>query len=100
MPQTGYDVFMADPGTVQGTHCRVCQTQCDVQREVYGPTSFATATAHDFGHHDMFRCPYAGIAWHEQALRLVVEIEATPSKRIAHLMQQDVADLLREHLSR
>ncbi len=97
MPTKGYDFFITDPGTEQTIRCHVCNTECDAKRNVYGPTSFATAMAKNFRLHDMFVCPHADTAWHEQALRLVRAIEETPSKRVAQLMQQDLEDLLGEH---
>lgn len=97
MPTKGYDFFIADPGTEQTRYCRVCKTECDVKRNVYGPTSFVTAIAKNFRLHDMFVCPHADTTWHEQALRLVMAIEETPSKRVAQLMQQDLEDLLDEN---
>ena len=96
MPTKGYDYFIADPGTEE-KHCRVCGTKCEASRNVYGPTGFAAAMAQDVRLHDMFVCPHAGQVWHDQALRLVLAIEDTPSKRVASLMKQDLVDLLQEH---
>lgn len=96
MSTKGYDYFVVEPASVEVMHCSVCQTACRVERNVYGPTSFATAMAKDFRLHDIFVCPFADTPWHEQALQLVVAIEETPSKRVAQLMQQDLAELLHE----
>ncbi len=97
MPLKGYDCFFPDPGTEQTMYCRVCKTECNVQRNVYGPTSSVAAMAKKFRLHDLFICPHADTGWHEKALRLVIAIDKTPSKRVAHLMQQDLEDLLQEN---
>jgi hypothetical protein len=97
MPNKGYDYFIVDPGTKERMQCQVCQTECDIRQNVYGPTSFSTAMARDFRLHDVFICPHTDERWHEQALQLVVEIENTPSKRVAQLMQQDLEDLLQQN---
>ena len=47
--------------------------------------------------HDFFCCPHTNKEWHEQALKIVLAIEETPSKRIAALMQQDLLALLTEN---
>ncbi len=93
----GYEVFYAKPGTVSEQQCRVCSAFCDANRNVYGPMSFAAAVGKKFDHSDVFVCPNAGEAWHEQALKLVLSIEETPSKRVAELMQLDLDELLAEH---
>ena len=97
MPTKGYDFFITDLGAEEEKFCRVCKTKCEAQRNMYGPTGFAAAMAKDFRFHDMFVCPQAGQDWHDEALRLVLAIEDTPSKRIASLMTQDLDDILKEH---
>lgn len=65
--------------------------------KVYGAASFAAAVGKKYDLHDVFVCPHAGREWHERALRLVLAIEETPSKRVAELMRLDLADLLAEN---
>jgi hypothetical protein len=97
MLEKGYSYFVTDPGTEDKVECRVCGTVCDVRRDVYGPTSWATALASDLKDHDAFVCPHADEDWHDQALELVHAIEDTPSKRVAELMKLDLEDILCEH---
>ncbi|MCC7449377.1 MAG: hypothetical protein IT324_18305 [Anaerolineae bacterium] len=94
----GYDLFITDPNAESEMYCRVCQTRCAVQRNVYGPTSWGASMAHIARYHDVFECPHAEEDWHIQALKLVDQITNTPSKRLADLMRQDLQDLLNEHL--
>jgi hypothetical protein len=90
----GYDYFTYEPNTTNEVRCAVCGTICEVTRNTFGPTSFASAMAGSFRHHDSFACPHASEQWHEQALRLVLAIEETPSKRVAELMKLDLSELL------
>jgi hypothetical protein len=93
----GYDTFFLEPDTVEGMRCKVCSAQCEVERSLTGPTGSAEASAGRGHWHDEFSCPYRGKPWHEQALRLVLEIERTPSKRLAELMRLDLDELLHEN---
>lgn len=95
--QVGYDIFYLKPGSTTTQHCKVCGAECDVTRDVYGPSSTAAAIGRKYTLQDVFVCPHADADWHEQALRLVLAIQETPSKRLAALMQQDLNDLLEEH---
>ncbi|MFQ5913345.1 MAG: hypothetical protein ACE5JS_09190 [Nitrospinota bacterium] len=97
MPTKGFDFFIAEAGSKGEYHCGVCNTKCEVKRNVYGPTTFAEAMAKTFRYHDLFVCPHRDEKWHEQALNLVQAIEETPSRRVAQLMAQDLEDLLREN---
>ena len=94
--QNGVDVFFLEPGTAQEMYCRVCHSKCDVRRDVYGPTGFAMAVGKKKKLHDVFTCPHAQEGWHDQALALKRAIEETPSKSVAALMRQDLAELLAE----
>lgn len=93
----GYDTFYETPDTVSERRCRVCGTVCTAQRSQVGPTSWAASMAKSETVHDYFYCPNVRKKWHEQALRLVQEIENTASKRVAALIQQDLVDLLAEN---
>jgi len=97
MSTKGYDIFHFKPDTVDEMHCKVCGTICLVERNVTGPTGFAEAMAKRSHLHDVFNCPNSGIPWHEQALELVLEIEKTPSKRLAELMRLDLEEILKPH---
>jgi hypothetical protein len=97
MATKGYDVFYTETDACEEMHCKVCNTLCLVERSMTGPTGWAEAVAGRGHWHDVFRCPNSRKDWHEQALRLIIEIEETPSKRLAEQMLQDLRDLLLEH---
>ena len=97
MLHSGLDSFTVDPGSKEQMYCAVCNSECDVRRDVYGPTGFASAMAKKYTLHDAFACPHADEEWHELAVRLVLAIEDMPSRRVADLMRLDLQDLLAEH---
>lgn len=97
MSMKNYDVFYTEPNTVDEMFCKVCGTRCEVERGLFGPTSWAEAQAEGGHWHDRFICPHSCKPWHETAVDLYFEMEETPSKRIAELMRLDLEDLLREH---
>ena len=97
MPVKGYDFFAMALGVQEEMYCRVCNTKCEVERSAYGPTDFASAMLKASRYHDRFVCPHTGEPWHARALRLVTEMQETPSKTLAVLMSQDLLDLLRRN---
>ncbi len=98
MPDIGYDCFITAPGENEEMTCRVCGAECDVRRNVYGATSWATAVAQRPSEHDYFFCPHSEESWHKQALELVHAIEEMPSKRVIRLMRMDLEDILEDHI--
>jgi hypothetical protein len=98
MAQSGYDFFIGKANCGEERICRVCGSNCHATRNVFGPTGFVSAMAKCFNLHDEFVCPHTDEAWHDQALRLAIAINETPSKRLADLMKADIEDLLRANL--
>ncbi len=88
-----YDLFFTAPGEVGQIACKICRTTCTVHRDRYGPTGFAAAMGGLSRKHDLFECPNKDLGWHQQALRLVIELETTPSPRIAALMKKDLEEI-------
>ena len=99
MAYKGYELFFTTPGEVGEMTCKVCRATCTVQRDRYGPTGFAAAMGGLSRKHDLFECPNKDLSWHEQALRLVIELEKTPSPRIAALMKKDLEEILRTQVN-
>lgn len=97
MPHKGYDVFFVTPGSTASMTCVVCGRTLAPERDQVGPMSMADAVGNYKRPHDLFQCPSADDPWHRQALELVLAIEQMPSKRVADLMKQDLADLLTNH---
>lgn len=87
-----------NPGTDEVRHCGVCGTQCVIERNVNGPTSWAGAMANSKWLHDVFKCPYYGMEWHNLAHTLAKESVATVSKRLRALIELDLDELVTENL--
>ena len=96
----GFDIFFEEPGTVKKRRCRVCGTKCEVRRNVYGPTSFASALAKKYTYHDEFSCPHGEKEWHIVATELVSAIYVIPVRYMIRLIRQGLKDLLMSKLSR
>lgn len=100
MPTLGLDAFVTDIGVAEEKTCRVCGAACDVERSVFGPISLAdwaatvSQSAVSRRYHDRFTCPHAHKPWHRQALRLTQEMYNTASPRVAHLIRQDLQEVL------
>ncbi|HPH98167.1 MAG TPA: hypothetical protein PKW33_18555 [Anaerolineaceae bacterium] len=96
--QKDYDLFYETPGTVNEKNCPICGALCHVKRNVITASGYVAAMAHAVSPYDVFTCPNAETPWHDKAVRLVQEMEETPSKRLADLMRLDLEDLLKENL--
>lgn len=78
--------------------CGVCGTECVIQRNVNGPTSWAGAMAGHKRLHDVFQCPHYGSEWHNLSLRLIHEMRDTASERLRALIEADLDELVAENL--
>jgi hypothetical protein len=94
--QQGYDIFYKTPGETDTVYCRICGALCDVKRDYFGPAGFEMAIAEISDLYDVFTCPHTGEKWHDKAVKLVLAIEETPSKRLADLMRLDLEELIKE----
>lgn len=97
MSERGYDYFVSEPDLHEEMHCKVCGSLCDVERGMTGATSFVEAMGKRGHRHDLFICPYSKQPWHDQALRLVKEIQKSPSPRLIELMRLDLEDILKAY---
>jgi hypothetical protein len=89
--------FTPEPGTVDTATCGICGALMTVERDQFGPTGFAEAMAHKGHAFDFFECPHLAEAWHKQIDALQQEIEDTPSRKLADMMQSEVDEILRNH---
>jgi hypothetical protein len=94
--ERGEDHALPDPGKYDELTCGICDTKMSVKRDAFGPTSFAAAMAGKGRKHDTFSCPYREDDWHVQAKKLLHEIQATPSSRIAEIMLAEFYQIIQE----
>lgn len=92
----GYDFFTARPGCVDKMICKVCGEICEVERSVFGPTSWASAMAKKNTTHDEFCCYDVNEEWHKYALELVQDIEKCHSPTLKKIMNDDLNKIIQE----
>lgn len=97
MAYKGYDFFTTRPGKEESMTCRVCDTECEVERDVYDVTGMVTAMFRHKTLHDRFTCPHHWKWWHKKALKVVQEMENTASTRLVVMLHDELIDLLAEH---
>lgn len=97
MSMHGYDFFITEVDVEEVKSCRICTSICVITKNVYGPTSFPMAVRNQSKIHNEYRCPNEKEDWHLQALKLFIEIERMPSKRVASLMIEDLNEILIEN---
>ena len=66
--------------------------------EAWPTRSFAEALARHSRPHDRFTCPHAAEPWHARACALRQEIDRTPSRRLAAVMEQELSELCAANL--
>ncbi len=89
----GWDSFSADPGKVKKCVCKVCGEECEVKRNINGPTSWAESVGQLKHLHDFFFCKYVKEDWHMQIRALKHEQEATKSAAIKELLESEIAQI-------
>jgi hypothetical protein len=90
----GLDVFYTEPGVRKRMSCRVCGSECEVDRNAWGPTGYLMAMGKRSVRHDRFFCRYSEEEWHREACDLVLEIQKTRSRRLRELIQKDLEEAL------
>jgi hypothetical protein len=93
----GYGFFITEPNAHKLLKCNICGAKCRVKRNLPAKSGWIATMGGAGKPHDVFHCPKLKKKWHDKAIDLVMEIEETPSKRLAKLMKKDLKDLLREH---
>lgn len=91
----GWDHFTPPPGKEDKMYCRACCAEMIVTRDVNGPTSYAESISRGKHLHDSFACPNTQEAWHFQVIKLMMKIEGEISIKIASLLREEVAEILR-----
>jgi hypothetical protein len=92
-------LYTPDAGTVKTQSCDVCGADMDVQRNVHGATGFAEAMAKHGHLHDRFTCPHREELWHKQVYAMTNLSKSLPSQRLAQIIEEEVADILRSRVA-
>jgi hypothetical protein len=83
-------VFFRKPGQYQEMLCKVCGSKCQVFRNDYGPTSWASAMAKRYRLHDEFCCPYLDSAWHDEACQLHELLEPALGRHLNRKIRSEI----------
>lgn len=94
MRMNGVTVFFTKPGEADGILCKVCGTECVVDRNIMGPTCFAAAMGGHKSLHDRAECPHSNAEWHDEAYALWKELGETHSNRVRALIEADLIEVL------
>ncbi len=89
-----------DPRIHPDTHpCGVCETLMPVVRDQFGPTGWAEAMAEGGHSYDEYICPHKEEIWHQQAVALAMQIEASYSATLRELMLRELKQILADRKS-
>jgi len=89
----GWECFSTDPGVLEKCACRVCGEDCEVKRNVNGPTSWAESVGGMKHLHDFFVCKHVQEDWHIQIRSLKQEQENTKSSAIKEILEAEIAQI-------
>ncbi len=87
--------FTPKPEEYDSATCGLCGTNMDVQRNVFGPTSFGGAMLKRGHLHDWFECPNRREDWHIQVKKILREAQKTSSTALQELLEKDAKKVLK-----
>ena len=95
---TGLTVFNKAPDEKEEMYCNVCNSKCEVKRNVYWFRDFASAMAKHKSRFDQFLCPHAEEEWHQKLEKLVKQKRENHSTKIDQMLQEEIAEIKAENL--
>ena len=95
---TGLTVFNISPGEKEDMYCSVCDSRCEVRRNVFWFKDFGSAVAKKKTRFDQFICPHAEEEWHQKLEKLVIQKRENHSSKIDQLLQEEIKDIKIENL--
>ena len=95
---TGLTVFNKTPGTTKEMYCNVCESKCEVKRNISGYKNFGSAMAKKKTRFDQFFCPHADKEWHQKLEKLVKQKRENYSTKIEQMLQEEIEAIKAENL--
>ena len=95
---TGLTVFNFAPGEKEKVDCNVCDSRCEVKRNVFWYKDFGSAMMKKKSRFDQFKCPLAEKDWHKKLEKLTLEKRETASSKIKQLLEEEIGEIKAEHL--
>jgi len=86
--------FTPDADSEKSMKCDVCDIDMEVERGIFGSTSFASSMAGKKVKYDHFKCKFRDTDWHLQAYQLFKEAENTPSGILSGLLEREAASII------
>lgn len=88
-----WTVFFVEPGKYVNMKCKVCDTECEVERNKIVHNSSVVAMADRKSKFDLFKCPNVEKQWHYKLEKLVLEKEKTASNKISNLLRDEINEI-------
>ncbi len=95
---TGLTVFNTAPGEKKEMYCNVCESRCEVKRNILDYKDFGSAMAKKKTRFDQFLCPHAKKEWHQKLEKLVEQKRENYSTKIDQMLQEEIEDIKAENL--
>ncbi|CCU78659.1 hypothetical protein HSACCH_00798 [Halanaerobium saccharolyticum subsp. saccharolyticum DSM 6643] len=96
---TGLTIFNKKPGTTKEMSCNVCDSKCEVKRNVLDYKDFGSAMAKKKTRFDRFKCPHAEKEWHQNLEKLVEQKRENHSTKIDQMLQEEIEAIKAKHLA-
>ena len=96
---TGLTVFNTVPGEKEEMYCNVCDSKCEVKRNILDYKDFGSAMAKKKTRFDRFKCPHAEEEWHQNLENLVKQKKENHSTKIDQMLQEEIEEIKAEHLA-
>jgi hypothetical protein len=96
---TGLTIFNIAPGEREEMSCNVCDSKCEVKRNVLDYKDFGSAMAKKKTRFDQFLCPHAEEEWHQNLENLVKQKRDNHSTKIDQMLQEEIEAIKAKHLA-
>ncbi|MEJ6949421.1 hypothetical protein [Natronospora cellulosivora (SeqCode)] len=89
----GWTVFFLEPGKYDNKKCRVCDSECEVERNKERYSASIEAMTDRASSWDIFKCPNVEESWHIKLESLVLDKDSLTSNKISKLLQKEIDEL-------
>jgi len=96
---TGLTAFNKAPGEKEKMDCNVCDSRCEVKRNILDYKDFGSAMAKKKTRFDRFQCPHVKEKWHQKLEKIVKQKRKNHSTKIDQILQEEIDEIKAEHLS-
>ncbi len=94
----GLTSFNKAPGEKEEMYCNVCDSKCEVKRNILDYKDFGSAMAKKKTRFDHFFCSHAEEEWHKNLENLVKQKRDNYSTKIDQMLQEEIEEIKTEHL--